>query len=59
MRRTGVLGQVSGGDGRGVWEDLVAAAHAANDAGTTMMQQSGAIRRIVPWSVVCEALFGS
>lgn len=41
----------------GVREDLVAATRAAYDAATNMMQQSGAIRRIVPWAVVYEALF--
>ena len=42
----------------GVKPDLVKAAEEAATAGTTMMQQSGAIRRQVPWYEVHEALWG-
>ena len=42
----------------GVKPNLVKAAEEAAAAGATMMQQSGTIRRQVPWHVVREGLWG-
>jgi hypothetical protein len=40
-------------------ENLIAAAeHACNNSGKTMMAQSGAIRKVAPWSVIYQALWG-
>jgi hypothetical protein len=43
----------------GVEPRRMKAADEAAARGTTMMQQSGAIRKQVPWDVVREALWGS
>lgn len=39
--------------------ELVAAAQKAYEQGTSEMQASGAIRKIVPWSLVYEAIWGN
>lgn len=43
----------------GVKQDLVDAARAAYDMGTTLMQKLGAIRRHVPWDELYMTLWGS
>jgi len=43
----------------GVRRDLVENARAAYQAGTTMMQKSGAIRRCVPWAELYKVVWGS
>jgi len=43
----------------GVDAHLVAAAERAAKKGRTMMEKSGAIRRLVPWPVVADRLWGS
>ena len=43
----------------GVKQNLVDAARAAYDMGTTLMQTSGAIRRHVPWAELYKTLWGS
>ncbi len=42
----------------GVQESPIEDARRAYATGTTQMQKSGAIRRCVPWSEVCRALWG-
>jgi hypothetical protein len=41
----------------GVSEDLVSQAKRDSASGTTLMEQSGIIRRIVPWPVIAAALW--
>lgn len=42
----------------GVSKDLVEAAQRASAEGTSLMQKSGAIRRVVPWTVLYDAIWG-
>ena len=42
----------------GVSKDLVEAAQRASAEGASLMQKSGAIRRVVPWTVLYDAIWG-
>lgn len=39
--------------------DMVRAAEDADQRGTSLMQRAGAIRKVIPWSVIYQALWGS
>lgn len=43
----------------GVQPDLVQAAQSSYEAGTSLMQKSGAIRKHVPWAVLHDTLWGA
>lgn len=38
--------------------EIIAAAEAANQTGSSMMAQSGAIRAVVPWTMIYQAFWG-
>lgn len=42
----------------GVSKDLTEAAQRASDEGASLMQKSGAIRWVVPWTVLFDAIWG-
>jgi hypothetical protein len=37
--------------------DLVTAAQNVYQKGSSKMEKSGAIRKLVPWSIICNAIF--
>lgn len=39
-------------------EQLIIAANQANKSGSTQMERSGAIRKVVPWEMIYKALWG-
>lgn len=43
----------------GVDKNLAEAARRTSTDDNSLMQKSGAIRKVVPWAVVCETMFGT